>query len=320
MDLDDIKLLTKVGVQRQPFSVSHKDRIFTFGSCFADNIGGKLNEFRFDVFSNPLGVMFNPISIYNAIDIVKSERLLTENDVFARDGIYNSFLLHSQFAELDAATYLRNVNETIAELHSSFASCCVLCLTFGTSFVYRLKKSGEVVSNCHKCPSEDFRKERLSVDEIVEIYTKLFSQLKADNPNIKIVMSVSPIRHIKDGAHENQLSKATLLLAVESLAKLYDNVAYFPAYEIMMDELRDYRFYAEDLIHPSNLAIRILWERFSKSFFSDETMELNVEIEKINRGLNHRPFNPNSSSYKLFRLDLEKKISSIKAKYPYLRL
>lgn len=192
-------------------------------------------------------------------------------------------------------------------------------LTFGTAYVYEQKETGKVVSNCHKLPENKFNRRLLSVEEIVEDYTALITEMAARNPDLKWLFTVSPIRHIRDGMHANQLSKSTLLLAIDRLQQLFpERVFYFPSYEIILDELRDYRFYADDMLHPSPLAIRYLWERFSETFFSPETKQVIVAVQDIRRDLAHKPFHPESEAYQRFLGQIVLKIERLIGKYPYL--
>lgn len=315
----EIRLTTNVSIPASPFIISHRDSIMMMGSCFVDNIGNKMTESGFRTMVNPFGVLFNPISIKKSIERIESCSPLTMNDVFYRDDAFNSFHFHSRFAKSDAEEYLSNVNNAITECNERFKEISVLFVTFGTSWIYKLESTGEVVSNCHKWPANTFVRERLSAEQIVSEYTPFISRLLQNKPGLNIVLTVSPIRHFKDGAHDNQLSKATLLLAADALVRSFpDNVYYFPAYEIMMDELRDYRFYADDLVHPSTLAVNYIWKKFSSVVFTEETMALNAEIQDINAELNHRPFNPDSVLYSVFMEGLKAHMSRLKKIYPYI--
>ena len=290
-----------------------------FGSCFAENIGEKLQKSKFQTLINPFGILYNPASIHASLERILEKKLFSENELFEHEGVWKSFNHHSRFAELSSSEFLHNANKKLEETHDFLQSTDFLMITFGTAWIYRLKESGEVVSNCHKLPVTLFVREKLTPDAIVEMYAKLMEKLLQIRPKIKIMFTVSPIRHWKDGAHENQLSKASLLLAIEQLQLLFpDNTMYFPAYEIVLDELRDYRFYAEDMIHPNETAIRYIWERFSNCFFSEETKKQLGEIEKINAAVLHRPFNQQSKSFQDFIQKSLKSLDEIERKYPEL--
>jgi len=290
-----------------------------FGSCFAENIGEKLQKSKFQTAINPFGILYNPESVYASLERILEKKLFSENELFEHEGVWKSFNHHSRFAELTSEAFLENVNKKLEETSDFLQTTDFLMITFGTAWIYRLKESGEVVSNCHKLPGALFIREKLTPDVIVKTYTGLIRRLLQVRPTMKIIFTVSPIRHRKDGMHENQLSKAVLLLAVEQLQHLFpSNTLYFPAYEIVLDELRDYRFYAEDMIHPNETAIRYIWERFSDYFFSEGTKKQLSEIEKITAAVQHRPFNPQSKAFQDFIQKNLKILGEIEKKYPNL--
>jgi hypothetical protein len=292
---------TLVEIEKAEAGISYNDYMMMFGSCFVENIGKKLQDLKFPIDVNPFGVLYNPESIRRSIVRMLERRLFDEWEIFEQEGVWNSFYHHTKFAKLSSEEFLNQANCALLKGADRLEKCSVLFLTLGTAWIYRLKSSGEVVSNCHKLPAAMFVRERLEVDEIVESYSGLISTLLSKNPQLRIIFTVSPIRHWKDGAHENQISKATLLLAVEKLKSLFPKtIEYFPAYEIVMDELRDYRFYAEDMIHPNEQAVQYIWERFSETYFSEETMRTINAVSKLTSALQHRPFNPESESYKKF--------------------
>ena len=234
-----MELYTRILLPKARFSFSYEDRVVMMGSCFAENIGRKLEENKFSVDINPFGTLYNPAS----------------GDLFQHEGIYHSFTHHSRFSAPSEEECLGHINSRLSESSDFLRKATRLVITLGTAFVYRLKSDGRIVSNCHKLPEKMFDRQRLSTQEIVEDWKPLLLALWEQNPALKILFTVSPIRHWKDGAHENQLSKATLLLATDALQKDYpDRIAYFPAYEILMDELRDYRFYADDIIFGNVLS------------------------------------------------------------------
>ena len=226
---------------------------------------------------------------------------------------------HGDFSSADKEKVLETINTRLQEAHAVFSQLDYLLLTFGTAWVYESKETGRVVSNCHKQPETKFTRRKLSVDEIVLDYKELLSDVLLRNPKLKILFTVSPIRHVRDGLHANNLSKATLLLAVEQLQMLFPgHVFYFPAYELLLDELRDYRFYAEDMVHPSKLAVDYVWERFVHSCISADALQIMEESENIRKSLAHRPFHPESDEYKRFLGQIVLKIERLNGKYPYL--
>ena len=308
---------TPVKIDKSAFTLNHKHRILSLGSCFSENIGGKLAEQKFSIDINPFGVLYNPCSIASSLQILADKRLFTSDDLFAHQGMMHSFAHHSRFSHPDATTCLQQINERIIASSDHLLHLDCLMVTFGTAYVYRLKENGNVVANCHKMPEKLFSRERLSAEEIAQEWQTVITSLRKRNPQLNVLFTVSPIRHLKDGAHGNQLSKAILLLAIERLINSLPNTFYFPAYEIMMDELRDYRFYAPDMTHPSDTAIEYLWERFCQTYFSEETQSLVNTWDKIKSSLNHRPFSITSSAYKDFIMQNLFKLEEIRKKYPY---
>lgn len=297
----------------------HTDRLLLFGSCFASHIGARLADAKFSCDVNPYGVLYNPLSISTALrEIVQGKVYGTEDLFFFRD-CWHSPMHHGDFSSQSAGETLERINGRIAGAHEQLAQAGCLLLTFGTSWVYEQKQTGRIVGNCHKQPEREFVRRRLSVDEIVADYTSLLSGLWALNAGLNVILTVSPIRHVRDGMHANQLSKATLLLAADRLQAAFpDRVFYFPAYELVLDELRDYRFYAEDMVHPSDVAIQYVWERFASLCFPEETLQIIEESENIRRALAHKPFRPDSEEHKRFLGQIVLKIDRLNGKYPYL--
>ena len=289
-----MELYTRILLPKARFSFSYEDRVVMMGSCFAENIGRKLEENKFSVDINPFGTLYNPASVAEGLRMLLRPEYFTPGDLFQHEGIYHSFTHHSRFSAPSEEECLGHINSRLSESSDFLRKATRLVITLGTAFVYRLKSDGRIVSNCHKLPEKMFDRQRLSTQEIVEDWKPLLLALWEQNPALKILFTVSPIRHWKDGAHENQLSKATLLLATDALQKDYPGrIAYFPAYEILMDELRDYRFYADDMLHPSPLA-----------------------IDYIQKAINHKPFQPDSEAYKRFILQTLLKMERISEKIP----
>lgn len=302
------------------FSMSHSDNFLLLGSCFAENIGSMMIDNKFHCELNPYGILYNPFSISRALREIISGKQYTEKDLFFYRECYHSYMHHGSFSAFTQDKCLTRVNEHLKRAHELCStSMNYLIITFGTSWVYTLKETNEVVSNCHKLPAANFIRRLLTVDEIVADYTSLISKLLESRPSLKIVFTVSPIRHIKDGLHANQISKSTLLLAIDMLQKVFPNIVfYFPAYEILMDELRDYRFYADDMIHPSDMAIRYIWNTFAAFYFSKEATKIMQEYGDIHKALSHKPFRRDSEEYKRFLGQIVLKIKRLKEKYPYL--
>ena len=308
---------TQVELPVKGAEICHSDRIMLWGSCFTENIGCLLKENKFQCDINPFGVLYNPMSIAKALNRVMEGGDYVTFDLFEARGLWHSWMHHSAFSASDKDTCLEGIN-TRLNLSSSFLKKSNwLIVTWGTAYVYALKEGNEVVGNCHKQPDKLFERRRLSVNEIVGEWTLLLAKLEQINPDLKIVLTVSPIRHAKDGMHGNQLSKSTLLLAVDELCKACPECLYFPSYEIMMDELRDYRFYADDMMHPSKLAVDYIWECFGNAYFGDSAKGIMKEWQDIRRGLNHKPFNPDSEAYRSFLSQIVLKINRLKEKLPY---
>jgi hypothetical protein len=315
-----MSFFTEIQIPEFPWKLDYSRSMMLMGSCFSENIGQKLLDLKFGADMNPFGILYNPESIANSLQILLEKRLFTENDLFQDQGLWNSFYHHSRFSDVDRDQTLENINSRIVSSHEFLKTADFLIVTFGTAWIYELKRTGQIVSNCHKVPAPEFKRFRLGVFEIVEKWRELAEKLWQFNPNLKLIFTVSPIRHWKDGAVENQLSKATLLLAVDQLIRGFGDLScrYFPSYEIMMDELRDYRFYAEDMLHLSPVAVDHIFERFCAAMVSPESMKTSGQVAKIMKALQHRPFNPKSPEYEKFlRANLDE-IAQLKNRFPGL--
>lgn len=307
----------KVEVPKSELRIDHQTKIVLFGSCFAENIGKQLLENKFSVNVNPFGVLYNPASISQAIGLLQQDRFFSDKDVFLNQGVYRTYFHHSVFSSSDKDSFLQTINRKREEASRDLKEADVLLITFGTAYAFTLKENDQVVANCHKQPLNIFDREKLSMEEIVLSWSQLIETSLSINPDLKILFTVSPIRHWKDGAHNNQLSKATLLLAIESLMNKFSNLYYFPSYEIVLDELRDYRFYAEDMIHPNDVAIRYIWEIFKDTYLNEDTQKLCLQWQNISRAIGHRPFNEDTQEHKQFLNQTLLKLKSIRNNYPY---
>lgn len=310
--------ITTVELPLSRFEINHSHSIMLLGSCFSEHIGKRLKSSKFSCDVNPMGVLYNPISIAESLYQILDERLYVVGDteLIEKDG-WHSLMHHSSFSALTQEACVTNINARLSVAALFLKKTDVLFLTFGSAYVYRWKADGRVVGNCHKLAERYFTRERLSCEEIVEAYVSLIQRLKQIRPDIKLLFTVSPIRHRKDGMHGNQVSKATLLLAIERLTEIYpEQCFYFPSYEIVLDELRDYRFYADDMLHPSEQTVSYIWKRFGDCYFSKETKNILEEWEKIRKGMEHRPFNVKSSQYKEFLSQLVLRMERLKEKYP----
>ncbi|MDR2859423.1 MAG: GSCFA domain-containing protein [Mediterranea sp.] len=302
-------------------AITHAHELLLMGSCFAESIGTLLtaNKFRCDV--NPFGILYNPCSIAAALREMLAGKVYTAEDLLHDCGEYHSLMHHSSFSSSEVSTCLTNINNRLQHIHRKINHIDYLLITFGTAWVYSFKATGTIVANCHKLSGSMFERRRLKPDEIVTEYMPLIDELLTRNPELHILFTVSPIRHTKEGMHGNRLSKAILLLAIDHLQERFSNkVHYFPAYEIMMDELRDYRFYADDMVHPSSLAVQYIWERFAQTCFSSEAKKLIKEWEDIAKALAHRSSREESEEYKRFLEQIVLKIKQLTEKYPNLEV
>ena len=313
-----MEFYTRITIPKAPFTFSYPEQIQLFGSCFVENIGKKLEENHFQIDLNPFGTLYNPLSIAEAIRKLLHPEQFTRDQIFQHEGIYHSFSHHSRFSSPSETDCLKQINERLFHSAEIIRKVQRMIITFGTAWGYQLKSSGQVISYCHKLPEKFFRRERLSVETIVTTWKELLLSLWEQNPEVKILFTVSPIRHWKDGAHGNQLSKATLLLAIDQLQQEFpESVNYFPAYEILLDELRDYRFYTDDMLHPSPQAVEYIWEQFSKNLFSQETLHLLKEWQEIQKAIQHKPFQPESETYKRFISQTLLKMERLNEKFPF---
>lgn len=308
---------TEFQAEKSATSIYHKDSMMFMGSCFAENIGEKLKKYKFDVQINPFGILFNPASIAQSLDMLSDDVFVfSQKDLHFYNEEWFSFFHHGKFSNADSDRCLETINNTLFSARNYLQNANYLILTLGSSVVYSYK--GQVVANCHKFPQREFEKKLLNVNEIVHILLNSIQKIRAYNPNIHIIFTISPVRYIKDNMVENTQSKAHLVVAVHQLLQQIHNTHYFPAYEIMMDDLRDYRFYDMDMVHPSALAINYIWNIFSKTFFDKSTSTINEQVEDIIRAKNHRLKNPFSQESKAFKAKQMESIRHIQQMYPFL--
>ncbi len=307
-----MKFTTPINIKPNK-TIDHNSRIVMLGSCFAENIGKKLIECGFNVVINPMGILYNPISIHHALERIIEGREFTEDELFYHNGLWASFMHHGSFSHSDKTEALKVMNERLKEGHEQLKNATHLIITFGSAEVY--EQEGKVVSNCHKLPSRHFTHRLLSINEITTSYSTLFPTPCSLLP----IFTISPVRYLGEGAHHGQLNKATLLLATDKICQ-EKGADYFPSYEIMMDELRDYRYYASDMIHPSEVAVDYIFERFAETYFTDEAIRTAEEVKKIKKSLSHRPLHPDSEEYLKFKKKLSLQIETITKKYPNIKL
>ena len=317
-----MQFTTPIPIEKSNHQIDYNSKIVSLGSCFAVNIGEKFEHYKFQNSINPFGILFHPLALEKIISkaILKDE--FSEEDIFFHNERWHSFDVHSDLSASDKALFLKTLNSKLETLHSDLLESSHVIITLGTSWVYRNLKSDEVVANCHKVPQKAFKKELLSVEDIKISLEKIIEKIASLNKKAKIIFTISPVRHIKDGFVENQWSKANLISAVHSVVSIPPlgvGGLYFPSYEIMMDELRDYRFYAEDMIHPNQTAIDYIWKRFYETWISEEAFSTLQEIENIQKGLNHRAFNEKSEQHLLFLDKLKQRISILEQQFPLMK-
>lgn len=313
-----MKLRTEVIPEQMSGTINHGSRIIMLGSCFSDNIAGELRRRLFNVVSNPFGTLFNPASIARVSGHLATSKAFATEDLFQHNGLYHCFDCHSSLSRTDADTMLENLNRVTTDAGKFLREATDVFLTFGTAWIYELNSTGQIVANCHKLPASEFRRRKLSVAEAEREMMQAIENIRTVNPTARIYLTVSPVRHLADGAHGNNLSKSTLLLAADSVAA-QTGATYFPSYEIVMDELRDYRFYDRDMCHPAPLATEYIFERFADAFFSTETKELSAECEKLTRRMAHRPMTDNREAIEKFKEQtfiIKQKLSD---RYPELK-
>ncbi len=315
-----MKFRTEIPIPETTFKIGYQQKNMFIGSCFTENIGKRVRSMRISTSLNPFGIVYNPISVKNSLEFLIQEKQFAEKDLFQLNDHWNNFYFHSNFSAPNLAEGLSQMNKSIKNGAGFLKQTDFLFITFGTAFCFEHSASGITVSNNHKIPAQQFRRYRLSVENIVSEYSILLKKLRSLNPELQIIFTVSPVRHLKDGAHGNQLSKSILLLAVDQLISEFDFCSYFPAYEIFMDDLRDYRFYSDDLVHPSDSAVSYVWEKFQDTYFDKNAIELGKEIEKINKAMWHKVNNPESDSHKKFLQRYADQVLELQEQYPFLNL
>lgn len=313
-----MNLQTKIPLKPNLFNqIDYKSKVLLLGSCFSENIGEKFNYFKFQTLQNPFGILFHPLAIEKLITNAINEKEYLNEDIFFNNEQWHCFDVHSKLSHTNAEVLLSQLNNGIKETHLFLKEASHIIITLGTAWAYRYIETDDFVANCHKVPQKKFLKELLSIDEMVQSLDAIVGLVKTINPEVNFIFTVSPVRHIKDGFVENTQSKSHLIAAIYQILLLRAesrSIDYFPSFEIMMDELRDYRFYKSDMLHPNKIAVDYIWERFVSVWVdlaSKDTME---EVDKIQKGLRHKPFNPDSEAHQKFLLQIEDKIELLNAK------
>lgn len=309
--MDYTSLFMPVQIPASSWKIGYDDQILLMGSCFADSMCAKLHEHYFRVEGNPFGVLYNPASIAMAIEMARKSQTIEDKDLVEHGGLWHSMAHHGVFSDVDMAVVLDKCNGSIVALRQALENATVITITFGTAWVYEY--AGKVVGNCHKIPANQFVRRRMTVEEIVATWQPLVEAM----PDKKWLFTVSPIRHVKDGLHENHINKGILLQAVEQLTK-QTGCSYFPAYEIMLDELRDYRYYAEDMVHPSSMAVEYIWQRLVETYMTADTQAEMKTLHQLWRDEHHRFIHPDSMEAKRFLERLGQKKHELQEDYPWI--
>ena len=298
-------------------TISHDQKLLLIGSCFTEQMGNKLTQHKFQILDNPNGILFNPVSITSSVKSYISNRKYTEADLFYQNECWNSWHHHSRFSHPDKEECLTQINWSRNNAHDFLKEAGWLVLTLGSAFVYQLE-DGSIAANCHKVSIDKFDKRLLSIEEVIENLDNMILQLLIFNPGIRIIFTISPVRHLRDGFVENNRSKAVLINAVHRIVEKNDRCFYFPAYELIIDDLRDYRFYAEDMVHPNYAATNYVWGKFISTCIDEPSHQLMRLINEINAARQHKPFHPSSAAHLKFLRTYLEKVKELKAKYPYL--
>ena len=313
-----------------PIKIKHHQKLFLAGSCFTENIGTKLKHHKFEILENPNGILFNPVSITKSIESYINNKKYEEADLFYQNECWNSWEHHSRFSNPDKLKCLSDINLSQQKAHDFLKSSDWALITLGSAFAYTLHFSneilienrvgaeGDVVANCHKVPTDKFYKKLLKPNEIQHALQKMISDLIVFNPSIKIIFTISPVRHLREGFVENNRSKAALMEGVHSIVDNLENAFYFPAYELVIDDLRDYRFYAEDMVHPNYAATNYVFDKFINTCIDEPAQKLMKEINIVNAAKSHKPFNPTSTQHKNFLQTNLNRVNDLSRQYPYI--
>lgn len=320
-----MKLQTKIPLKKQPENrINYHSNVLLLGSCFSENIGKKLDYFKFQNLQNPFGILFHPKAIETLVEKAINKKEYSEQDIFFHNEQWHCFDAHSKLSNISKEDLLNELNTQIKLTNKQIQESTHVIITLGTAWIYRDIKTNKVVANCHKIPQKEFKKELLSVDDISKGLEHIVDLITSINKDVSIIFTVSPVRHLKDGFIENTQSKAHLLTVIHEFLNQQSSIVnrqsyYFPSYEIMMDELRDYRFYDEDMIHPNQTAINYIWERFKSIWVSDSAFKIMDEVDTIQKGLKHKPFNSKSEAHQQFLQKLEVKINQLLNLFPHIK-
>ena len=305
---------TELDPKPASFQISYDDVLMSLGSCFSNEIGKKLKDSKFNIAINPFGVLYNPLSIEQSLKMLLSEEEYSARKLTEHNGLWQSFDFHSSFSNVDKHACINKINDSIKNARSQISRLTTLVITFGTAYYY--KRNDVVVANCHKFAASDFTRHRMTISEVIDKYYDLLEKLKTELPNLKIILTLSPVKHLKDGFEENQVSKSILRVAIDEICKSISNVHYFPSYEMVIDDLRDYRFYKSDLTHPNKMAVDYIWEKFQSCFFDQNTKSVLLSVIEITKASNHRPFHPDADQHKVFKKTMLAKVLKLQTEFP----
>ena len=323
--MSTLKFKLTLASKRSENSIGYRDSLFLIGSCFSENMGAKLNTHLFKVFENPHGILFNPISVAQSLSDCIHNKQYTEADLFILNEVWNSWQHHSRFSGISSKEALDKINNSIAKAHTFLKTADHIIITLGSAWVYQLNSqspfaAGQVVANNHKAPATWFDKALMKPDTLVLLLNKMVKDLLQFNAHLQIIFTISPVRHLREGLVENNRSKAVLIQAVHEIVDSTENVAYFPSYEYVIDDLRDYRFYAEDLVHPNYAASNYVWEKWVETYMNEETQGIMKQVAELQLAVQHKPFFAGSLQHKEFLQNCIAKSERLLSLYPYLPL
>ena len=316
-----MKLQTQIPLTKANNPIDYSSQLLVLGSCFAENIGAKLRYFKFQTVQNPFGILFHPLAIENLISRVVKKEYYSEDELFFLNDRWHCFDAHSSLSDVDQHALLENLNTQLVRTERQIKQATHILITLGTAWVYQKKQNSKTVANCHKVPQKEFDKHLLTVAEITSSLEGTVQQIKTINKTAHVVFTISPVRHLKDGFIENQQSKSHLITAIHTILSIPTSEVrglYFPSYEIMMDELRDYRFYANDMVHPNEMAIAYIWEKFKQVWITEKAYSTMKKVDDIQKGLRHKSFNPESEQHRKFKKLVQDKIDALQAEYAFM--
>jgi hypothetical protein len=323
-----VDFMINIDLKKLSEPIKYGERIMLIGSCFTEHIGNSLQAAKFEVLQNPNGILFDPVSVCQSLISYTDNKRYSDGDLFQLNEVWHSWQHHSRFSHVDAKKGLASINSSQEKANSFLKKASWLIITLGSSFSYRLTEAAtsvnaganREVANCHRAPSQWFNKHLLDINETIELLDNCYDRLMQFNPRLQIIFTVSPVRHLRDGVVENNRSKARLLEAVHHMVNKFDRLYYFPAYELVIDVLRDYRFYDIDLAHPNYTATEFVLEKFSAACIDESSQRLMEELKKIRIARNHRAFQPETKAHRQFLMNHFEKVKSLQEKYPFLDL